>query len=156
MRAAAIIAAILTFASAAIAGDLKPREGWSVTQTTKPHKQLVDDLKTAVKANGMAVVTQAGPTGAAAKRGINIPGNRVIGVFNNDFAVRALETSTAAMVEAPMRFYVTENSDGTATLSYKIPSVVWSAYADEGGEALAAIGVELDKKFAAIAAAAIQ
>ena len=55
-----------------------------------------------------------------------------------------------------MRFYVTENSDGTATLSYKIPSVVWSAYADEGGEALAAIGVELDEKFAAIAAAAIQ
>ena len=63
----------------------------------------------------MGVVTQAGPTQAAASRGITIPGNRVIGVFNNDFAVNILALSTAAMIEAPIRFYVTEGADGTAT-----------------------------------------
>ncbi|MEM9754630.1 MAG: DUF302 domain-containing protein, partial [Pseudomonadota bacterium] len=103
----------------------------------------------------LAIVTQAGPTGAAAARGVEIPGNRVIGVFNNDFAVRILRLSTAAMVEAPLRLYVTENADGTATLSYQVPSVVFSAYADDGGGDLADAALELDAIFAAIADAAL-
>jgi hypothetical protein len=49
----------------------------------------------------LIVVTQAGPTAAAKKRGITIPGNRVIGVFNNDLARNVLESSTAALIEAP-------------------------------------------------------
>ena len=36
--------------------------------------------------------------------GIEIPENRVVGVFNNDYAVRILDMSTAAMIEAPLRF----------------------------------------------------
>jgi uncharacterized protein (DUF302 family) len=78
----------------------------------------------------------------------------VVGVFNNDFAVRTLEGSTAAMIEAPIRFYVTENGDGTATLSWKTPSAVFAPYADEGGAELQAIAGELDTKFEEIAAAA--
>ncbi len=35
----------------------------------------------------------------------------------SDFAVRAVRASTAAMIEAPIQFYVTENDDGTAALS---------------------------------------
>ena len=106
--------------------DVSPRPGWSVTVTEKQHAALLADLKSAVKANKMGVVTQAGPTATARKRGISIPENRVVGVFNNDFAVKVLATSTAAMIEAPIRFYVTENTDGTATLSYKIPSHVFA------------------------------
>ena len=115
---------------------------------------MIEDLKSAVKAHKFGVVTQAGPTKAAARRGVTIPGNRVIGVFNNVFAVRTLETSTAAMIEAPIRFYITENDDETATLSYKTPSFVFAPYMEEGGAELAAIASELDSIFASIAAEA--
>ena len=121
------------------ASDLQPRAGWVVRPTDKPFDRLVEDVIAAIKANGLVVVTQAGPTKAAAARGIEIPGNRVIGAFNNDYAVRVIGTSVAAMIEAPIRLYVTENADGTATLSYKTPSMIFSPYMDEGGADLDAI-----------------
>ncbi|WP_298936749.1 DUF302 domain-containing protein [uncultured Ruegeria sp.] len=134
----------------------EPLSGWAVYDTGKSYDELVADTKAAVKENGLIVVTQAGPTKAAAARGITIPGNRVIGVFNNDFAVRVLETSTAAMIEAPIRFYVTEDDDGTATLSYKTPSFVFAPYVYEGGEALSDIASELDNRFQDIAENAVK
>lgn len=136
--------------------EMAPREGWAVHKTEKPYAQLIDDLKSAVKANKFGVVTQAGPTGAAKRRGITIPGNRVIGVFNNVYAVRTLELSTAAMIEAPIRFYVTETPDGTGTLSYKTPSMVFAPYFDEAGSDLEDIAAELDTAFAQIADMAVQ
>jgi uncharacterized protein (DUF302 family) len=151
---AMVLIAIQVQAVQAQAGSIAPRNGWAVHDTQQGYKALLGAVKAAVKAEGMIVVTQAGPTGAAAKRGITIPGNRVIGVYRNDYAVRALAASTAAMIEAPIRLYVTENADGTATLSYKTPSAVFAPYLDEGGEELAAIGAELDAVFAAIAARA--
>ena len=152
-----ILAALITvLASAGYAQGIPARDGWAVADTTKTYEELIGALKSAVKANGMGVVTQAGPTKAAAGRGITIPGNRVIGVFNNDFAVRVLQTSTAAMIEAPIRFYITENTDGTTTLSYKTPSHVFAPYLPEGGDQLAILAGELDARFATIAAAASQ
>ena len=106
----------------------KINEGWVVVETAKTHKQLIADLKKAVKKNNMNVVTQAGPTNAAKNRGVEIPKNNVVGVFNNKFAVRILELSTEAMIEAPMRFYVTENNNGTATLAYKKPEFILEPY----------------------------
>ncbi len=141
----------LVIASLTHAEPLSPRQGWHVLPTDKPYEQLIQDLKSAVKFHGMGVVTQAGPTKAAKNRGIIIPGNRVIGVFNNDFAVRTLATSTAAMIEAPIRFYVTQNPSGTATLSYKTPSFVFTPYMPEAGDTLRLIATELDQKFADIA-----
>ncbi|WP_299685680.1 DUF302 domain-containing protein [uncultured Tateyamaria sp.] len=138
------------------AAEMTPRAGWSVTQTSKTYDQLIDAVKSAAKANKMGVVTQAGPTGAARNRGVTIPGNRVIGLFNNLYAVEVLGLSTAAMIEAPIRIYVTENTDGTATLSYKTPSTVFAPYKDEAGPDLARIAGELDAIFAAIADMAVQ
>lgn len=80
----------------------------------------------------------------------------MIGVFNNLYAARTLEASEAAMIEAPVRFYVTEQPDGTATLSYKTPGLVFSPYAGESPEVVAEIATELDAIFAAIAAAATE
>ena len=145
---------LLALPGLAMAQGIAPRPGWVIIATAKDPATLEADLKQAVKAGGMGVVTQAGPTEAARKRGITIPANRVIGVFNNDFAVRVLATSTAAMIEAPIRFYVTGNDDGTATLSYKTPGFVLAPYLDEGGDTLAALAAELDTRFAAIAKAA--
>ncbi len=136
------------------AGTIEPRTGWVVIDTTKGFETLEKDLKAAVSANGMGVVTQAGPTGAAKARGIMIANNKVIGVFNNDFAVKVLALSTAAMIEAPIRFYLTENDDGTATLSYKMPSNVFAPYMTEGGQALQDLADQLDVRFDAIAKAA--
>ncbi|MEO0959142.1 MAG: DUF302 domain-containing protein [Pseudomonadota bacterium] len=137
------------------AGPIAPREGWAIARSGKTYSELLDALKAAIKDEGMFKVTEAGPTEAAKRRGIEIPGNRVIGVYRNDFAVRALQASTAAMIEAPMRFYVTEAPDGAGWLSYKQPSAVFAPYAAEGGMELATIGAELDTIFAAIAARAL-
>ncbi len=151
------LAAIALAAAPAFAqtvADISPRDGWEVLPTGKSYAELVEDTRAAVEANGLAVVTEAGPTEAAAGRGVTIPGNRVIGAFNNVFAVRILELSTAAMIEAPVRLYVTENGDGTATLSYKTPSTVFAPYAAEA-EGLAEVAAELDAMFAAVAEAAV-
>ena len=151
--------AVLMLAAGAVgahAGPLTDRPGWVVMPTVKAYIQLIEDVIAAVKANKMGVVSQAGPTQAAANRGITIPGNRVIGVFNNAIAVRTLALATAAMIEAPIRIYVTENEDGTATLSYKTPTLVFTPYMDEGGAELAEIAAELDAIFATIAEQAVE
>ena len=149
-----LAALLLTLTPLFAQAEMTARDGWSVTPTTKPFGQLVDDVKSAAKANKMGVVTQAGPTGAAKKRGLTIPGNRVIGLFNNVYAVNILNLSTAAMIEAPIRMYVTENEDGTATLSYKLPSTVVAPYTDDAGPELAKLASELDTIFAAISSGA--
>ena len=155
MKLLTAILSALVLVTSAHAGSVTPRDGWAVHETALEYEALIERLKDAVKANGMFVVTQAGPTGAAKQRGIEIPGNRVIGVYNNKFAVRAIRLSVPAMIEAPIRFYVTEDDDGTATLSYKTPSHVFGPYFAEGGDDLVALAAELDEIFARIAAAAI-
>lgn len=136
--------------------EMAPRDGWSVHVTQKTYANVIEDVRSAARANSMAVVTQAGPTGAARKRGIDIPGNRVIGLFNNVYAVRVLNLSTAAMIEAPIRMYVTENADDTATISYKLPSNVFAPYLNEAGPDLAIAAKELDSIFRTIATTAAQ
>jgi uncharacterized protein (DUF302 family) len=135
---------------------MAPREGWVVLKTDKSYEDLIDAVRTSAGANAMGVVTQAGPTGAARNRGITIPGNRVIGLFNNVYAVRILELSTAAMIEAPIRMYVTENKDGSATLSYKEPSTVFAPYFAEAGPNLPIAAAELDAVFETIATSATE
>lgn len=155
MRAVLII--VFAFWGAlACAGDIAPRGGWVVLPSAKPFDTLVSDVRRAAKASKMGVVTQAGPTKAAKARGISIPGNRVIGLFNNRYAVRILGHSTAAMIEAPVRVYVTENADGTASLSYKTPSFVFEPYMPEADPDLRVAAEELDAIFMAIAQSAVQ
>ncbi len=152
---AVLIFVMMSFGLAAQA-EMAPRDGWVVMESDKSFKVLVDAVKGAAKANKMGVVTQAGPTAAAKSRGIIIPGNRVIGLFNNVYAVRILGLSTAAMIEAPIRVYVTENEDETATLSYKMPSTVFAPYMAEADADLGVAASELDAIFMAIAEAAVQ
>jgi uncharacterized protein (DUF302 family) len=116
-----------------------------------PHRfdVLRDRLEAAVTANGFVVVTRASASAGAAQRGVTIPGNLVVGVYRNDYAVRMLAASIAAGIEAPLRFYVTENADGTATLSYRPPTRVFAPY---NSSALTAMAGELDPVWAKIAA----
>lgn len=147
---------LFSLASGIVRADSFPeREGWKVMPTQKSYGALVDDLKAAIKAEKMLLVTQASASAGAKGRGLTIPGNRIIGVYRNDYALRMLEASVAAGIEAPIRFYVTENSDGTATLSWKTPSFVFAPYLPEGGEDLEELAVELDDVFATIAQQAV-
>ncbi len=134
------------------AAELQVLPGWQVQKTAHSYKDLAARLYSAVKANKMGLVSRASATDGA-KKMLNktIPGNMVIGVYRPDFAVRMLEASLAAGIEAPIRFYITENSDGTASLSYKTPSAVFAPY-DDGGQALDDLAKELDAIFAKIAA----
>lgn len=159
-RTYALVPAALALALAATPAladpSVAPRDGWRVIETDLSYADLLAATKAAVKEEGMFVVTEAGPTEAAKKRGFDIPGNRVLGVYRNDFAVRAIGLSVTAMIEAPIRMYVTEDEDGGATLSWKTPSFVFAPYAEEGGDALAALAAELDTIFEAIGARATQ
>jgi len=137
-------------ASAQSWNDLPP--GWSVTKTTHSYPTLVERLTQAIETNKMGLVTRASAT-VGAKQALDktIPGNMVVGVYRPDFAVRMLEASIPAGIEAPIRFYITENDDGTATLSYKTPSAVFAPYGADN-EKLQTLAAELDAIFARIAA----
>ncbi len=125
--------------------------GWSAIDTGHSYQDLIARLEAAVKANKMGLVSRASATvGAKKMLKKTIPGNMVIGVYRPDFAVRMLAASVPAGIEAPIRFYITENDDGTATLSYKKPSAVFAPYTD-GGAVLRELAAELDRLFAKIA-----
>lgn len=157
MRIPAIVLTGLSLAFAPVSAiALEARDGWSVMATDYSFNDLVDRLKNAIAGEKMGLVTQASASDGAKAQGLTIAGNRVLGVYRNDYARRMLEASVAAGIEAPIRFYVTENPDGTATLSYKLPSFVFAPYFDEGGESLRALSGELDTIFAKIAAKAVE
>ncbi len=149
--AAILLASAVAPLEAFEAGEF-PYGGFRVLDTSHGYGALVKRLEAAVKSNGMFVVTRASASKGAASRGIAIPGNMVLGVYRNDFAVRMLEASVPAGVEAPLRFYVTENADGSASLSYRAPSAVFAPY---GSAALDRMAGELDAIFEAISAEAV-
>ncbi len=134
---------------------LGPRDGWIVHDTDKSYTDLVQAVRDAVSEAPIAIVTQASASDGARMQGVDIPGNRVFGLYRNDYARRMLDASVAAGIEAPIRLYVTEDADGTATLSYKTPSHVFAPYAEEGGAALRALADELDAVFEDVARAAV-
>ncbi|MEO4042760.1 DUF302 domain-containing protein [Hoeflea sp. CAU 1731] len=141
---------VTAFAGPVSAGPIEAREGWVIMDTSYSFADLNSRLDQAIMDAMMGLVTQASASRGAESRGVTIPGNRVVGVYRNDFAVRMLEASLAAGIEAPIRFYVTEGEDGS-TLSYKTPTFVFTPYFDEGGEALKTLTTELDGIFDSIA-----
>lgn len=136
---------------AAYAAPIKQREGWRIIETDTSFSELVANLEANITANQMLIVTVASASEGVKSEGITIPGNRIIGVYRNDLFVRLLTASTAAGIEAPIRFYVTEDDDGTSTLSYKLPSTIFEPYFEEGGDELRKLATELDEIFAKIA-----
>lgn len=147
MRVFLVFAALVLLSAPGSAENAAPYEGTQVIDTGKPFAQFVDDLRNAIKTNKMGIVAEACATCGAKSIGVTIPGNQVIMVFRPDFAVRMLEASEAAGIEAPLRLYATEQSDGTARLTYRLPSRVFGVYEVAELDAMAA---ELDQIFAKI------
>ena len=127
--------------------------GTQALDSSHGFEALVTKLETAVADHKMAVVAKASASQAAAARGVKIPGNAVIMVFRNDYAVRMLEASIPAGIEAPLRFYVTENPDGQTRLSWRAPSATFAPY---GSAPLDEMARELDPILAAIARDAVR
>lgn len=132
--------------------QLKAGSGWVVTHTPHSFPVLVQRLEVAVKTNKMGLVNTASASDGAKAQSITIPGNRVVGVFRNDYARRMLAASLPAGIEAPIRIYLTQNADGTATLSYRTPTSVFTPYLAEAASDLKALAQELDAIFAKISA----
>lgn len=111
----------------------------------------VSRLEDAIKANGMILVGEASASAAAANRGVTIPGDAVLLVFRNDFAVRMLRASQAAGIEAPIPLHVYETPAGGTTIAYRRPTTIFGPYRDKALESLAD---ELDLVFDRIVAQA--
>ena len=139
----------VTLPAVSSADNPHPLSGTLITKTAHSYSALVDKLLAAVAKNKMGVVARASATNGAKSLGITIAGNQLVMVFHPRYAVRMLKASVAAGIEAPLRFYITENDDGTATLTYRQPSSVFSPYNNADLDAMA---LELDGIFAAIAA----
>lgn len=131
-----------------------PYPGTKTIETSKPYGALVQSLAAAIKANKMGLVSKASATVGAKSIGKTIPGNMVLMVFRPDFAIRMLKASVPAGIEAPIRFYITENpATGNASLTYRTPSSVFNPYRNAELDAMAA---ELDVIFAKIASDAVK
>ena len=130
---------LLVLATPALA---ESRDDRVTQQTGKPFGSYVEALTRAITANGFNIVGIACAT-CAIQNTFNetVPGNRVFLFFRPDYAQRMLRAGTEAGIEAPIRLYVTEAGDGTAHVSYRLPSAIFGAY---GSDALKALGTELD------------
>jgi uncharacterized protein (DUF302 family) len=133
--------------------DSPARPGTIILQTPHRFEVLRDRLKNSIKNNGMGLIAETSASHGAATRGINIPGNAVIMVFRNDYAVRMLNASVPAGIEAPLRFYLAEQNNNKTTLIYQLPSVVFAPYASKE---LNEMALELDGIFRKITSDAVK
>tara|TARA_S200002703_G_scaffold139234_1_gene129845 strand:- start:85 stop:579 length:495 start_codon:yes stop_codon:yes gene_type:complete len=151
-----VLCVVIGLAGGLAAGQVQaavqaPYPGTETVATGKPFIPFIKALSGAIKARGFNIVGIACATCAAKSQGVTIPGNRVFFFFKPAYAVRMLAASEAAGIEAPIRLYVTEADDGTAAVTYRLPSHVFGAYQVP---ALDVLGAELDADVEAILSAA--
>lgn len=149
MRTLTLMLAML--AAPADAGPLPEQiAGWRIVETDLGWQDLAGRLDEAIAASPLNKVTQASATAGAKTLGKAMAGNKVVGVFAPEFAVRMLNASVAAGIEAPLRFYIVEREGGGSALAWKLPGAVFAPY-DDGGEDLDRLAEELDGIMAGIA-----
>ncbi len=128
-------------------GPVLAQDGRVTSVSRAPFARVTGAIEQAITDQNMALVCHANAQKGAAARGVSFLGNQVFTVFRNDYAVRLLSADPAAGFEPPIRIYAYENADGTATVTYAPPSVVFGRYAHLEVQA---IGRELDPIFKAI------
>jgi uncharacterized protein (DUF302 family) len=129
------------------------REGRATLTTHAPFSTVAEALKQAIAEHQMGLVCHANAQAGAASLGQKIPGNQVLMIYRPEFAIRMLAADVEAGFEAPIRLYLYENTDGTATLSYVKPSLVFKPYKNAALDQMAA---ELDGIVEAIVQQAMQ
>jgi uncharacterized protein (DUF302 family) len=146
------LALLICLAQPVMAENPAPYSGMVTVETGKSFRAFVKQVRPAIKKHKFNIVGVACGSCAVKSMGKTVPGNRVFFFFAPRYAARMLAASTAAGIEAPVRFYVTEDPDGTAKVTYRLPSHVFGAY--EVPE-LTIMGKELDKMMTTILAAAV-
>lgn len=141
---AMIVLGVSSSGLSAATSDVTPLPGTKMIKTAYAYKALAGRLVKAIQKNRMGIVARASATIGAKSIGKIIPGNMVIMVFRPEFAVRMLKASIPAGIEAPLRFYVTENDDGKASLTYRMPT---STFAPYGSPELNHLAGEIDILF---------
>lgn len=135
----------LLFASAAARADNPaPYPGTQTQKSAHAFGETVARLEKSIDTNKMGLVAKASASAGAAARGVKIAGNIVLMVFRNDYAVRMLATNVPAGIEAPIRIYVAEDTDGKASVTYRTPTALFAPY---GNADLNAMARELDPIF---------
>ena len=152
LSALALLMSLALVPAGVTADNPTPYPGTRVMKTAHSYETLVQRLEDAIKKNKMGIVARASATLGAKSIGVTIPGNMVVMVYHPKYAVRMLEASVPAGIEAPIRYYITEDADGTATLTYRTPSSVFNPY--ENAE-LDQMAKELDAVFERIAQDAV-
>ncbi len=147
MRRSTIVMVALIVGASAAPTAVFAQEGMVTARSRALFAKVAEALEQAITDQKMALVCHTDAQKGAAARGTALKGNQVLMVFRNDFAVRLIAADPAAGFEAPMRIYVYENPDGTATVSYVPPSVVLAPYRHPTVRAVAAA---LDPIFKAI------
>lgn len=126
------------------AETLAPYPGTLTTRSPFAFADTLSRLEKSIEANKMGLVAKASASAGAAARGVKIPGNMVLMIFRNDYAVRMLAASVPAGIEAPIRIYVTEDADGKVSVTYRTPSALFAPY---GNAQLDTMARELDPIF---------
>ena len=147
------LAAALVTSPAGAGGNDSPYPGTQSLKSAYGFPETVVRLEKSIEANKMGLVARASASAGAAARGVTIPGNVVLMVFRNDYAVRMLAASITAGIEAPLRIYVTEDANGKASVTYRTPTAVFAPYANAQSDDMAK---ELDPVFARIVAGATE
>jgi len=138
------LTSLLLLVSVAHAATAPSLDGTRTIKSAHGFAETVTRLERSIEANKMGLVARASASAGAAARGVKIAGNAVLMVFRNDYAVRMLEASVPAGIEAPLRIYITEDADGATSVSYRTPSAVFAPY---GNANLDAMARELDPIF---------
>lgn len=138
------LAFLLLAGGQAHADNPAPYPGTLTVRSAYGFGETVARLEQSVESNKMGLVAKASASAGAAGRGVKIAGNTVLMVFRNDYAVRMLAASVPAGIEAPIRIYVTEDTDGKVSVTYRTPSAVFAPYSNSQLDAMAR---ELDPIF---------
>lgn len=112
-----------------------------------PFGRVVEALASGVEESGMLLVADIDVQKNAAKRGLEIGGNRILEIFRPDYAIKVWEMEIEAGVDIPIRVHVHEDDEGRVTARYCPPSEVLSRH---GNDELTDFGAELDPVFEGI------
>jgi uncharacterized protein (DUF302 family) len=108
--------------------------------STRSFDEVIASLRKEIDRAGLKLLHEIDPQKALQGIGQLIGGSRLIFFFHPKLVVRVLEMDWSAMVEAPLKFVVTELPDRTVSVRMADPITAFGRY---GNDALATLGKEL-------------
>ena len=105
-------------------------DGRVVGVSKGPYADVVAGLQRGITEHKLTLIGQFDSRKGVPPTNTAVKGNRVLLVYKTDAAMRLIKANPKAGFDAPMRFHVFENPDGTATVTYVKPSTLLKTYRD--------------------------